>query len=310
MEPQPDLKAVPPDGTIWVVHMGALGDCILTWPAIRCLRRAYPRHRFLGIGKPECMRLAVRFGLLDAFEDGASRGMIGLFSGYGLPEGLDPPDGAVAWTREADGLVRLLKPAATLPVLQADPFPARPEGHMARIHCEAVGREFPIRVPDDLTEDFPEHEPKSHNVLIHPGSGSEKKNFGSIFYENIAYYLRENGHSKIAFLMGPAEIERGWAESFKNQALIFPNDTMALADWLQNAVLYLGNDSGVSHLAGYMGIPSVVLYRSTDPRIWGVLGKYARLVAEEREDAAFERIIGCINDISRGPGPRPSSGGS
>jgi ADP-heptose:LPS heptosyltransferase len=176
-----------------------------------------------------------------------------------------------------------------------------PSAHVARIHCEAVGREFPIRIPDDLTEGFPDHEPRSHHVLIHPGSGSPKKNFGAVFYENIAYYLCENGHTKVAFLMGPAEIERGWTEALKNQALIFPNDTMALADWLQNAVLYIGNDSGVSHMAGFMGIPSVVLYRSTDPRVWGVLGKCARLVAAEREDIAFERAIGCVTDISQGP---------
>jgi heptosyltransferase III len=287
METRNDQKDAPQGGTIWIIHMGALGDCILTWPALMCLRGAYPRHRLLGIGNPECMRLALRFGLLDAFEDGASREMIGLFSGYGLPEGLDPPDGAVAWTREAEDLVRLLKKTARLPVIQADPI-------------EAVGREFPIRIPDDLTEGFPVHEPRSQHVLIHPGSGSEKKNFGAVFYENIAYFLRENGHKKVAFLIGPAEIERGWTEALKNQALIFPRDTMALADWLQNASLYIGNDSGVSHLAGFMGIPAVVLYLSTDPRAWGVLGKSARLVTAEREDNAFERVIGCISDISRG----------
>src|SRR5512137_21433 len=97
MESPAPRKTDPSGGTIWIIHLGALGDWILTWPALRCLRSAYPRHRFLGIGRPESMKLAVRFGFLDAFEDGASRGMIGLFSGNGLPRNLDPPDGAVAW---------------------------------------------------------------------------------------------------------------------------------------------------------------------------------------------------------------------
>jgi hypothetical protein len=131
METRNDQRDASQGGTIWIIHMGALGDCILTWPALRCLREAYPRHRFLGIGNPECMRPAVRFGLLDAFEDGTSREMIGLFSGYGLPEGLDPPDGAVAWMKEA----RPYPPAETGAKLQieATRFPGR---NHARIHCE------------------------------------------------------------------------------------------------------------------------------------------------------------------------------
>ena len=287
----------PPDGPIWIIHLGALGDWILTWPALLCLRRAYPRHRFLGIGRTETMNLAVRFGLLDASADGESRELIGLFSGSGMPPGLDPPDGAVAWLRNAEPLSALLKPFATLPVLSLDPIPKQSEIHVARAHCEAVGREFPIRIPDDLTEGFPRHEPKSHYVLIHPGSGSERKNFSPDFYESIAYFLRENGHSRTAFLMGPAEIDRGVDVALKNHNLIFPKNAAALADWLQNAVLYIGNDSGVSHLAGFMGVPCVVIYRSTDPCIWGVMGRNVHPVFAGRPDDAFERVAEKITAI-------------
>jgi heptosyltransferase III len=286
-----------PSGTLWIVHPGALGDWILTWPALRCLRKAYPLHRFLGIGRPDYMKLAVRFALLDDFADGESRDCIPLFSGTGLPENLAPPDGAVVWMKNADPLLLLLKTSSTLPVVALDPIPGEAVRHVAQVHCESLAKEFPIRIPDDLTEGFPEHEPRSQYVFIHPGSGSAKKNFSPNFYENIAYYLRENGHSKIAFLMGPVEIDLGMAEAFKNQSLIFPEDTQALADWLENAVLHIGNDSGVSHLAGYMGIPSVVLYRSTDPGIWGALGRRVYPVIADDESEAFEKVIGRIAAI-------------
>jgi heptosyltransferase-3 len=305
-EPQQTDPSIRP---IWILHLGALGDWILTWPALLCLRRAYPRHRFLGIGRPDYMNLAVRFGILDSFADGESRGMIGLFSGDGLPADLDPPDGAVVWMREAEPLCDLLKSFASLPVLSLDPIPGQAEIHVARAHCEAIGREFSIRIPDDLTEGFPGHEPKSHHVLIHPGSGSESKNFGGDFYENIAYFLRENGHSKIAFLIGPVEMDRRRPEAFKNQNLIFPKDTGALADWLQNAVLYIGNDSGVSHLAGFMGIPSVVVYRSTDPSVWGVLGRSVHPVVAGGEDSAFEKVVQKITAIRLQDAAVPPSGG-
>ena len=283
--------------TFWIVNLGALGDWILTWPSLRCLRTAYPQHRFLGIGRPDYMRLAVRFALLDDFMDGESRDCIPLFSGTGLPANLDPPDGAVVWMKNADSLLPLLKTNATLPVVSLDPIPGDAIRHVARVHCESIGSEFPIRIPDDLTDGFPEHEPKSHYVFIHPGSGSATKNFSANFYENIAYYLRENGHAKIAFLMGPVEIDLGMEEAFKNQSLIFPENTGALADWLENAILHIGNDSGVSHLAGYMGIPSVVVYRSTDPGIWGALGRRVYPVIAEGESEAFDKVIGRIEAI-------------
>jgi ADP-heptose:LPS heptosyltransferase len=51
--------------TFLIYHRGALGDFILTWPAINCLRQALPTHCSLGIGRPEYMRLTVSKGLLD-----------------------------------------------------------------------------------------------------------------------------------------------------------------------------------------------------------------------------------------------------
>ena len=296
-------------GPIWIIHLGALGDWILTWPALLCLRRAFPARRFVGIGRLDYLNLAVRFGVLDAAADGESREMIGLFSGSGLPAGLDPPGGAVAWIREGERLAGLLRSSAALPVLLLDPVPERTGIHVARVHCEAIGREFPIRIPDDLTEGFPAHEPKSHHVLIHSGSGGERKNFEPEFYENIAFFLRENGHSKTAFLIGPAELDRGRFRAFRGQNLIFPENTGALADWLQNAVLFIGNDSGVSHLAGFMGIPSVVVYRSTDPGIWGVLGRNVHPVVADGAEAAFKGVLEGIAAIGPPQTPIPPSAG-
>jgi heptosyltransferase-3 len=297
METPASHTADRPSKTFWIVNLGALGDWILTWPALRCLRTAYPQHRFLGIGRPDYMKLAVRFALLDDFADGESRNWIPLFSGTALPANLDAPDGAAVWMKNAGSLLPLLKTNATLPVVSLDPIPGDAVRHVSRVHCESLGSEFPIRIPDDLTDGFPEHEPKSHYIFIHPGSGSAEKNFSANFYENIAYYLRENGHAKITFLMGPVETGLGMEEAFKNQSLIFPEDTGALADWLENAVLHIGNDSGVSHLAGYMGIPSVVVYRSTDPGIWGALGRHVYPVIAEGESEAFDKVIGRIAAI-------------
>jgi ADP-heptose:LPS heptosyltransferase len=38
---------------------------------------------------------------------------------------------------------------------------------------------------------------------------------------------------------------------------------------LAGASLFVGNDSGPAHMAAAFGVPSVVLFGSSDPRIWG-----------------------------------------
>jgi hypothetical protein len=47
---------------LWIVHLGGLGDWILTWPSIQALRDSLPGIRFIGVGRPDFMQLAARFG--------------------------------------------------------------------------------------------------------------------------------------------------------------------------------------------------------------------------------------------------------
>ncbi|MDM7925496.1 MAG: glycosyltransferase family 9 protein [bacterium] len=85
--------------------------------------------------------------------------------------------------------------------------------------------------------------------------------------------MLSHGFEKTAYILGPAEIERGLGERFANLEWIRPDSVTGLADWLSNAALYIGNDSGVSHLSAFMGIPSIVLYTVTDPAVWGANGR-------------------------------------
>jgi hypothetical protein len=47
-----------------------------------------------------------------------------------------------------------------------------------------------------------------------------------------------------------------------------PGDVGQLADRLTAAALYIGNDSGVTHVAGRMGVPTLAIFGATDPRRW------------------------------------------
>jgi heptosyltransferase-3 len=70
-----------------------------------------------------------------------------------------------------------------------------------------------------------------------------------------------------------------------------------LADLLSRASLYIGNDSGVSHLAGFLGITTIALYKTTDSKIWGVSGKKVTHISADDEKSALRKIKECLRDL-------------
>jgi ADP-heptose:LPS heptosyltransferase len=52
---------------------------------------------------------------------------------------------------------------------------------------------------------------------------------------------------------------------------------------------YFGNDSGVSHLAAALGVPTVAVFGPTDPAVWAPLGPEVSVVAP-RGDAPWPTV--------------------
>jgi heptosyltransferase III len=94
----------------------------------------------------------------------------------------------------------------------------------------------------------------------------------------------------VAFLMGPVEREGNLDVAFPGERIIEPADLMELVSVLSGASLYIGNDSGVSHLAGIIGTPTITLYTTTDSAIWGVLGRSVVHIEAKDEDRALLSI--------------------
>jgi ADP-heptose:LPS heptosyltransferase len=80
-------------------------------------------------------------------------------------------------------------------------------------------------------------------------------------FEAIASVLSKN--VPVHWLCGPEEDLAG-AKRIDN--------LYELACWIRGARIYVGNDSGISHLAAAVGTPTVALFRSTDPRVWAPRG--------------------------------------
>jgi len=102
-------------------------------------------------------------------------------------------------------------------------------------------------------------------VLIHPFSGSPRKNWPLDRYRELAARL---GH--VEWCAGPED-------DFPGAVRI--DDLYELGCWVAGACVYIGNDSGIAHLAAAVGTPVVVLFGPTDPRVWAPRGSKVRVIA-------------------------------
>jgi ADP-heptose:LPS heptosyltransferase len=71
-----------------------------------------------------------------------------------------------------------------------------------------------------------------------------------------------------------------------------------LGAWLATAAVYVGNDSGISHLAAAVGTPVVTLFGPTDPAIWAPRGERVTVVSmdspvDEVYEIAAKAILAC-----------------
>jgi len=287
-----------------ICHRGALGDFILTWPTLYAVKKIMPHCHFLGLGRPEYMRLAISLGLLDSCLNMESAKMLNFFSGKSIPAELGSPQGAILWLSQGQEVAGLLQKSASLPVALIKPFPAKTfyqtippaplpcadkKLHIALYHLLAVYAHFPTITPPPLSLCFSLQVKKDTYALIHPGSGSPTKNYSPQFYQDVAEALLQFGYPQVYFIFGPAE-EKLLTETFLKASIQYPHNVEALANLLAGATLYIGNDSGVSHLSGILGTPTIALYKTTDPKIWGALGKKVVHISAIDENAAFDKI--------------------
>jgi len=115
-------------------------------------------------------------------------------------------------------------------------------------------------------------------VVIHPGSGSPKKNAPlELFIE--LYLLLEQTHLKPLFVLG--EAEHNLIGELKNYNVYLVEDILKFAKLLKGAKAFVGNDSGFSHLASYLDIPTLILFGPTDPLVWKPIGPKTEVIYKE-----------------------------
>jgi ADP-heptose:LPS heptosyltransferase len=260
---QPKDLGYPESVRLLIIRACAIGDFVLNIPALRALANVYPGATFTLVGNPETLGLASTFIPVEAIHSIEVRPWSRLFH-EPLP-GL-AVDKAWVWMKDPS-VARNLRASGVPDVVQAAPFTS--SGHASNHLLATLGLAAP-ELPDLWKGE-------SRPLILHPGSGSNLKVWPH--FEALASRLPE------------AEVLLGPAVAVSNRRLV--NLSLAqVADSLRECRAFVGNDSGITHIAAYWGAPVVALFGPTDPAVWGPIGRRVTLLRKPAlADISVDEVV-------------------
>ncbi len=283
--------------TILIWHQGALGDLLLAGPALAALSRHYPQARITALGHPERWRLLASTLPLDEVWDSSAARWTSLFIEGALPQELRQRLAAfqlalVFAPRPQPTLLHQLHVAGIPAVHWLPSFPERGDEAVAALQARAFGAlglqyiPAPFKLEAGLSQDekLPELPGPGPWLAVGPGSGHPFKNWPLAHYYEASRTLAWEYGLRVVWLAGPAEEAMrpylaGLAAA-QGQVLLANLSLDRVARVLSRCRLYLGNDSGLTHLAAAVGTPGVLaLFGPSDPRVWAPLGPQVRVLA-------------------------------
>jgi heptosyltransferase III len=196
--------------------------------------------------------------------------------------GVDPPAALMARLRQFDSIIswygsnreefreQMRQLGLPFQFLAALPDPCA-RIHAADFFLRQAGGESVPAVPKIECEPSE----RADFAVIHPFSGSAGKNWPLNRFREVAARLA----LPVRWCAGPEEGLEG-AERFEN--------LYDLACWLATARVYVGNDSGITHLAAAVGTPVVAIFGTTDPSVWAPRGERVRVVSGNAVDQVLE----------------------
>lgn len=261
---------MPPQPRVLVIRGGAIGDFILTLPVLRLLRETIPGCHLEVLGYPAIAELARTAGLADSIRSLEHRTMAPLFAktapiDEALAEHLRSFNLVVSFLYDPDGHFRAsLERIGVKTPIECSPL-VKPDGpHASRQLAQGLEKLAMFLEDAHLHRaHFESHPSDRPRIAIHPGSGSEKKNWPLQNWQQVADSFPA---AEIIFITGEAEAERHIQPAGHTTWHSLPLPELAAR--LGTCTAFLGHDSGISHLAAACGVPSLLLFGPTDPDIW------------------------------------------
>lgn len=225
--------------TLLFYRRGGMGDTLLTFPVLEIYKKQ--GYIITVIGRKEYFKIAKYLGWIDyIYED--------LY-----PQIIEKPYDKKIFFSKLYGI---------------DPFPKE------RIWIVEYFFKV-LNLPQEFSRILPlsSKSPLAEKMVIHPGSGSIKKipDF-SLFYEIEKFLIRKG--LEVIYLIGEAD---KWIKNFVSNYWE-SDDPLEIAKALKLAKGYIGVDSGISHLASYLGLRSYIFFGPTDHLVWKPIGQNLNII--------------------------------
>jgi heptosyltransferase III len=146
-----------------------------------------------------------------------------------------------------------------------------------------------------------------NRLAIHPGSGSRNKNWPLVRWSELLGELMPS-FDEILLISGEAD-----TEIFEVVRPLIPATKLRLCAnrslWdlvseLSQATLFIGHDSGVTHVAAATGVSTVALFGPTDPTIWAPNGDHVIVITSPDRTMAglsIKTVLGKVAAIRQKP---------
>ena len=262
-----------------------MGDFIVSIPAMECLCDGYlevwaaPRNVPLAARIAQHARSIAATGL-DLLEvTGPTEQLLETLRGF---------DSIVSWYGANRPGFREAVAALRLPFQF---FPALPPAvcgsccmHAADFYLEQV--RGMARCPSDGIPRIACDAIREGFAAIHPFAGSPAKRWPLERFQELAQRLARR--MPVEWCAGP-EDELSGARRFE--------DLYELACWMASARIYIGNDSGPTHLAAAVGTPVVALFGPSNPAVWAPRGPHVTIAAAPAmDDISVEQAASLVQN--------------
>jgi heptosyltransferase-3 len=282
----------------FIYHDGALGDLLLSLPCLKALKASGRIHL---AARSDVARFLREAGVVDAAVSSGQALFSSLYSSIDsrLRAFLSGFDRAYVFSSEENpasaAAMRTVIPH-TVAVRTIPPEGSRTHAarfRLSQLHSEGLlSEEFAmLNVPPEKRKAAQSllreagYNPGRRLIAVHPGSGGRSKRWPFDRYCELIEGLQSDGDAFVVLFTGDAE-ERDLRDEVRRIARdrksVLHADGMELmtaAALLSYCCLYIGNDSGFSHLAGMLACTTIVLFGPTDPVVWKPLGPAVEVVS-------------------------------
>jgi heptosyltransferase III len=308
---------------ILILHPGALGDIILSLPAILLLRCRFPEAKISLAGDMDKTVVAAH-GYADKLRSLSSLPLHRLYSPDSLPETdfifWNSFDRIVSWTGYGNPEIAQRFRELSTQVLCARWKPEMGDTrHVSQIFADSLRPWLPAQFDLPEAKIFPDVgngeaagewlDAKGWQgetlTALHPGAGGLGKRWALENFRSLALRICR-AHSSVLILDGPAECGLGMELSTglpPEQVYVAESAPLPLlAGLLTCCRAFAGNDSGIAHLAAGLGTPTVVLFGPTAPQQWAPLGSHVTALWLNESCSACRCATGeahtCLRNIS------------